>query len=476
MRWPLRGACPAGPAGSGGRLSAGDAAGHSRPHTRAAAGHGAAAVPPGTEQRPAGSALALSAKAPRFPESRPSPCPQVILAALWLAASESQPPGCRDCALPWGQRVLVRLQRRITKPRCPLGMNWVEEAHQCCTQCPAGMFLLTPCSSSGNDTVCASCPAGTFLTQPNTLTKCQACYECDHQTFQTVLTNCSATNNVVCGCEPGRFRQCLNSACSDFSCQQCKPCTGRLVQRPCSEAQDTVCGDCKPNFYAEDSECRPCHTSIPETCGKECQRVCGASSGQGSGLEYILLALTGPLFLGALGIYHKRKRLRHNTPAGSPLSLIPGPVATPQCQVSDQGWDSQCWTQPRSPPVLEHASSVARQSPICEALLRGQPGELEPSAPPEPRGALLQGSQLYAVIDAVPVRRWKEFMRVLELREAEIELVELEVAHIRDQQYEMLKRWCQQTSATLDRIFAALERMELAGCAEALRRNLSMGP
>ncbi|XP_062470470.1 tumor necrosis factor receptor superfamily member 25 isoform X2 [Pezoporus occidentalis] len=400
----------------------------------------------------------------------------VILAALWLAASESQPPGCRDCALPWGQQVPVRLQRHITKARCPLGMNWVEAVRQCCTQCPAGKFLSTPCSSSGNDTVCTSCPAGTFLTQPNTLTECQACYECDHQTFQTVLTNCSATSNVICGCETGHFRQCHNSACSEFSCQQCEPCAGRLVQRPCSEAQDTVCGGCKPNFYAEGSECRPCHTSIPETCGKECQRVCGVTGGQGSGLEYILLALTGPLFLGALGIYHKRKRLWHKTPAGSPLTPISGPVATPQCQVSAQGWDSQCWTQPHSPPALEHASGVARQSPECEALLRGQPGELEPSAPPEPRSALMQGSQLYAVIDAVPVRRWKEFMRVLELREADIELVELEVAHIRDQQYEMLKRWCQQTSATLDRIFAALERMELAGCAEALRRSLSMGP
>lgn len=196
----------------------------------------------------------------------------------------------------------------------------------------------------------------------------------------------------------------------------------------------------------------------------------------GSGLEYILLALTGPLFLGALGIYHKRKRLRHSTLAGSNLTPISGAVATPQCQVSAQGWDSQCWSQPCSPPVLERTSGVARQSPMCQALLRGQPGELEPSAPLEPHSTLLQGSQLYTVIDAVPVRRWKEFMRVLELREAEIELVELEVAHIRDQQYEMLKRWCQQTSATLDRIFAALERMELAGCAEALRRSLSAGP
>ncbi|NXK05794.1 TNR25 factor, partial [Herpetotheres cachinnans] len=451
--------------------------------------------------------------------SLPSPCPQVILAVLWLAASESQPPGCRDRTVPQGQQVLVRpptrLQRHVTRRPCPTGMNWIEGAHRCCTQCPAGTFLFAPCSSHGNDSVCTACPAGTFRTRPNTLPKCQACYECDRQAFQSVLSNCSATSNVACGCEHGRFRDCLDEHCNDFFCRQCQPCVGRLIQRPCeccwpahgvpspavpplavppclmptlspgSEVQDTLCGSCKPDFYAEGSECRPCHMTTQETCGKECQRVCSGSSRQGAGLEYILLAFTGPFFLGALAIYRKRKRRRHSALAGSPLPMAQvatptaGAVAMPWYQASARVWDSPCCTQLYSPKATEHSAGIVRQSPKHRALLREQPsgaarpgGEVEPSAPPEPRGALLQGSQLYTVIDVVPVRRWKEFMRVLELREAEIELVELEVAHIRDQQYEMLKRWCQQTSATLDRVFAALERMELAGCAEALRRSL----
>ncbi|NXW21958.1 TNR25 factor, partial [Circaetus pectoralis] len=476
--------------------------------------------------------------------SLPSPCPQVTLAALSLAASELQPPGCRDRAVPQGQWVSVRPpshpRRHVTRPLCPAGTNWIKGACRCCALCPAGTFLHSPCSSRGNDSVCTACPAGTFSAQPNTFPECQACYECDRQgelvacravprramqrctvpclssaAFQSVLSNCSATSNVACGCEPGRFRDCLDERCSEFSCRQCQPCTGRLIQRPCeccrlacgipapavlplavppcltpalspgSEAQDTLCGSCKPDFYAEGGECRPCSASTPETCGKECQRVCGGSGGRGSGLEYILLALTGPLFLGALAIYHKRKRLRHDALAGSPLptpqaaASTAGAAAAPWYQVSARGWDSLHWTRPRSPQVTALAGGAAKQSPEHRALLREQPGgvarlggEVEPPSAPEPRGALLQGSQLYAVINAVPVRRWKEFMRVLELREAEIELVELEVAHIRDQQYEMLKRWCQQTSATLDRVFAALERMELAGCAEALRRSL----
>ncbi|NWI53162.1 TNR25 factor, partial [Calyptomena viridis] len=412
-----------------------------------------------------------------------SPCPQVILAALGLAAGESQPPGWQNRAMLRGQRVLLqpltRLRRHATRPPCPAGMNWIESARQCCRLCPAGTYLDKACTSDGNDGVCTTCPVGTFSAQPNTFSRCQACYECDRQAFQSVLSNCSATSNIACGCEPGHFRVCLDKRCSEFSCQKCQPCTGRLIQRPCSEAQDTLCdGSCKPDFYTEGDECRPCHMSTLDTCGKECQQVCGSSSSS-QGLEYILLGLTGPLFLGALAIYHKRKRLRHDALSGGPLptaqpaTSMAGAVATPWYQLSAQAWENLCWTQPCSPQGTNHATVMARQSPKHQALLCEQSSdEGEPSAPPEPRSALLQSCQLYAVIDAVPVRRWKEFMRMLELREAEIELVELEVAHIRDQQYEMLKRWCQQTSATLDRVFAALERMELAGCAEALRQSL----
>lgn len=208
--------------------------------------------------------------------------------------------------------------------------------------------------------------------------------------------------------------------------------------------------------------------------GHRCSRLTGLLPLllAGSGLEYLLLALTGPLFLGALAIYHKRKRLRHGVPADGLLPAVQ--VATPTAMPLYQQ-NSLCWPQPHSCQVLENATSTVQQS--SKHLLQHPLGSVaESPAPPEPHGALLQGSQLYAIINAVPVRRWKEFMRVLELREAEIELVELEVAHIRDQQYEMLKRWCQQTSATLDRVFTALEHMELAGCAEELRRSLMASP
>lgn len=91
-------------------------------------------------------------------------------------------------------------------------------------------------------------------------------------------------------------------------------------------------------------------------------------------------------------------------------------------------------------------------------------------------GTLQPGPQLYEVMDAVPARRWKEFVRTLGLREAEIEAVEAEIGRFRDQQYEMLKRWRQQQPAGLGAVYAALERMGLQGCAEDLRSRLQRGP
>ncbi|XP_068772450.1 tumor necrosis factor receptor superfamily member 25 [Struthio camelus] len=416
----------------------------------------------------------------------------VLLAALWLAASGSRPGGGRDCA-PAGQPrgpapQPARPRRHAAGAACPAGTRWNETARRCCARCPAGTFLRSPCTSRGNDSVCEACPAGTFLSQPNTAPECQACYECDRHAFQSVLRNCSATSNVVCGCEPGRFRHCVDEHCSNFACRECRSCPETLVQRPCSATQDTLCSSCKPDFYAEGGKCRPCPTQAAQTCGEECQRECGGSRGQG--LEYILLGLTGPLFLGALAIYHKRMRLRQDASACSPLpaALRPGPLPGPGPSSAPGGAASAPAEEaaPRSQAPAS-APGVTRSGLESQALLQRCPperaaGPAAPSALPAPcpagppRGAPLQGARLYAVIDAVPLRRWKEFMRLLELRDAEIEVVEMEFAHVRDQQYEMLKRWCQQTSATLDRVFTTLERMELAGCAEVLRLRLQACP
>ncbi|XP_067167372.1 tumor necrosis factor receptor superfamily member 25, partial [Apteryx mantelli] len=441
---------------------------------------------------------------------QPALSAQVLLAALWLAASGERSWALQDGTVPGRPRGPAspspqppRPGRRAARASCPAGMRWSEAGRRCCAECPAGTFLRSPCMSHSNDSVCEPCPAGTFHSQPNTAPECQACYECDHQAFQSVLRNCSATSNVVCSCEPGRFRHCIDERCSEFTCHECRPCTGRLIQRPCSATQDTQCGSCKPDFYAEGGECWPCHLRPVEKCGEECKRAC--KDRQGLGLEYLLLGLAGPLFLGALAIYHKRQRLRLRQDASAPGPLPgPAPGPAPGDAVGGCCGGHSSLPAPAPAPAGEAApwsqvppAAAARSHPESQALLRCCPldrdahaAPCQPSAPPAPAGIPspgspphgpaagppLQGSRLYAVIDAVPLRRWKEFVRVLGLPDTEIEVVEVEFTHVRDQQYEMLKRWCQQTSASLDPVFAALKRMELAGCAEALRLRLQDCP
>ncbi|XP_021099038.1 tumor necrosis factor receptor superfamily member 25 [Heterocephalus glaber] len=139
------------------------------------------------------------------------------------------------------------------------------------------------------------------------------------------------------------------------------------------------------------------------------------------------------------------------------LLAPPGPLQTqegPHQQVP------QSWVQLPSP-----ALGSPPAPPLSPAPSAGSPA------------AMLQpGPQLYDIMDAVPARRWKEFVRTLGLREAEIEAVEVEIGRFRDQQYEMLKRWRQQQPAGLGAVYAALERMGLDGCAEDLRHRLQLSP
>ncbi|XP_040389680.1 tumor necrosis factor receptor superfamily member 25 isoform X2 [Cygnus olor] len=476
-------------------------------------------------------------------------CPgaaSVFLAVLWLLASGLLLLGCQDCAVSQGQRGPARLparpRRLAAKPSCPAGMNWIDAVQQCCPQCPPGTYLKNPCSMHGKGSDCEACPDGTYHSQPNTRTKCHVCYECDHHGELAVprAALCCAmlyhpAHPHTCSF-PARAEQLLGHqqrrlwlqawplpqlperALQRILLQQVPALPGeagpaallrhaghavrqlqaQLLRRgqrvpAVPHVSSSPGGVAWPAVQRSAHVPSPCR-STPETCGEECQQACGGST-RGSGLQYLLLALTVPLFMGAFVIY-KRRWLQHRALVGSPLLTVPPQGCPSPMAHTFSPTQEAVATETVLCQVCEHGPSTARKSPESWALHKCPDGaalldgRVEPSAPQEPstargpeshprspqRCTLLQGSQLYAVINVVPVRRWKEFMRVLELRDTEIELVEMEVTHFRDQQYEMLKRWCQQTSATLDRIFAALEHMELAGCAEALRQSLSAGP
>ncbi|XP_032088061.1 tumor necrosis factor receptor superfamily member 25 [Thamnophis elegans] len=275
---------------------------------------------------------------------------------------------------------------------------------------------------------------------------------------------------------------------------------------------DAECGSCFSGFCESGGNCTPCApesiievatstmvtdrnspTSLGISQNEQCNVVCKIAVG-GSVCLFILA--------GALILYFKKRK----------TTSVQKPIPAPNIYINKPHFGnffprlSFCCLSATGNPRLNRLSTESQPDGICnpthlEGLVLGVldwgpqfrkpvaliprcfPGNPVSSLPesallvdkaPAPSRSLQQGRHLYTVINAVPVRRWKEFVRGLGLRDGEIELVELEHSQFREQQYEMLKRWCQQRGASLKAILDTLEAMQLGGCAQELRENLQV--
>ncbi|XP_003939665.2 tumor necrosis factor receptor superfamily member 25 isoform X1 [Saimiri boliviensis] len=420
-------------------------------------------------------------------------------------AMEQRPRGCVTAAVAAALLLLLlvpQAQGGTRSPRCDCAGDFYKKIGLfCCRGCPAGYYLKSPCTEPCGNSTCLPCPRDSFLAWENHHhSECARCQVCDEQASQVALKNCSAVADTHCGCKPGWFVECQVSQCissSPFYCRPCLDCGAlhRHTRPPCSR-YDTDCGTCLPGFYEHRDACVSCPTSSLGSCPERCATVCGWR--QMFWVQVLLAGLVFPLLLGATMTYTYRHCWPHKprvTADEAGMEALTPPLAThlspsdsvhtllapsdssekiSTVQLVGNGWTP---AYPQSQEVLCPQVTWSWDQIPNRALGPAPVPRLSPESSAGSPAVMLQpGPQLYDVMDAVPARRWKEFVRTLGLREAEIEAVEVEIGRFRDQQYEMLKRWRQQQPAGLSAVYAALERMGLDGCAEDLRSRLQRGP
>ncbi|XP_028309641.1 tumor necrosis factor receptor superfamily member 25 [Gouania willdenowi] len=142
--------------------------------------------------------------------------------------------------------------------------------------------------------------------------------------------------------------------------------------------------------------------------------------------------------------------------------------------------NEQCKLQSSTPTTL--TLNISEETPIM-CCSQNTTGSDPPAHMSHPLPALKQESKtenwppvvLYAIINVVPLRRWKEFLRLLSVADQQLERVELEAGFglgFTEKQYQMLKLWSQRSSASFREVFSVLHCMDLSGCAQMLQENL----
>ncbi|XP_073459746.1 tumor necrosis factor receptor superfamily member 25-like [Aquarana catesbeiana] len=325
---------------------------------------------------------------------------------------------------------------------CPNDQSFDNEKNRCCRKCPEGQYVEKPCNTSGGPPTCAVCKERTYLKLPNYKNSCIKCKSCDDEK-QVEVAPCTSSTNRECKCKEGFYVK-------GEDCYPCTSCPNRDIKEICSNITDTVCGDCLPNFFEEKNECQPCNQSnkdcieMPATCTPVCVPI--------KEVETNILLVIFPVLLlvcALVGLFiYKYKFKKDHSLGGERFTT---------CQAEEP---ISSKTHPEESILL-----TFDESPVPELCSASNSQGQVPSV-------LQKGCALYDIIDCVPVKRWKELMRNLELPDNEIERVEMEVGNFRDQQYEMLRRWCQLKTASVESVYQALDRMHLSGCLERLKSKI----
>ncbi|XP_063745144.1 tumor necrosis factor receptor superfamily member 1A isoform X2 [Eleginops maclovinus] len=314
-----------------------------------------------------------------------------------------------------------------------VGQSHTEPTRQnplsCSKSCSAGYYNSGPCGENKTEYICKECLSGTFTELKNNITRCLRCDNCGNFDFETQPCT-SATNRK----------------CDKCNCNHCKRnnsgCCKRLTCIPSTTTTTTTTA-----------------TTTPSTSTATLKDVLGLAA---------VLALLLGLFWFILFIRNRCLCWRAKKDLEPPVILKEQGShqgSSPHTLTLHISEDTPMVTLSQSAATTEHRDHIRPPLPDDEHKV------IKPIDQYEHWPAIV----LYAIIKEVPLRRWKEFLRLLSLADQQLERVELEAGSglgSIERQYQMLRLWSQRSSASLNDVFSALHYMDLCGCAQLLQENL----
>ncbi|KAF7209572.1 tumor necrosis factor receptor superfamily member 1A [Nothobranchius furzeri] len=370
------------------------------------------------------------------------------------------------------------------------GLGQSETIDQPCTKiCPAGYYKVGVCGDAQYR--CEKCKPGTYTAINNTASKCQLCKR--NVGNEVVVKECSPDSNREFKCRDGYY---YSDSDQTSVHRSCVPCYSTSLKR-CLDCQRQECvnsSQCKkdcgrvPTPLKKNTTKTPTSTTNTPSVTSEKPRPKSTVFSANPAVDpapktpynpetwlFFIVALVIFLVLSWFLLLFCRTLNRNQN---SFLCCSPNKVVeTPAQAAMLNGQHSHHGSSPATlvPMISEETPMIIQQPP---AHICGQ-------VPDGARMAVWQKEQserwpavvLYAIIKEVPLRRWKEFLRLLSVPDQQMERVELDASlGSIEKQYQMLRLWSQRSSASLNEVFSSLHSMDLLGCAQLLQESLEKLP
>ncbi|XP_020487981.1 tumor necrosis factor receptor superfamily member 1A [Labrus bergylta] len=359
--------------------------------------------------------------------------------------------------------------------------NLTQQTNSSChTICPPGYYKSAGCEDPVKQHRCSKCDDDTFTDKNNFLPKCETCKACSHQ--EVTIKNCTNKRDYICDC-PERHYYLDERVFGD-----CRPCP----DKQCEES--AIHRDCKRKCQSTTSAITtlmnlPTTTTTPmsATFRRTKAPTTAVNPTPHHSLNQFSWLLLGGVYvvtflLLSCLLFLNKNPLRYpaSCPFWSAKKDLELPVEEPKFNEQNSHQDISTTTLTlnisEETPIMIPKQVLATQEhptpthdcPLLPATEHKAGGQYDHS---EHWPAIV----LYAIIKEVPLRRWKEFLRLLSVADQQLERVELEAGlglGSKERQYQMLRLWSQRSSASLKDVFSALHHMDLSGCAQLLQESL----